>query len=540
MSAKKNAITYSIIAVLLISGFTVLWLFWPFASESFAIIPDRKQIREKELFLSQKASSDPGYKQPNIIILLADDLGKTDIPLYGNQVVETPNIDKLASEGATFTEAYVTAPICSPSRAGLVTGRYQQRFGYEFQPANRYMKNRLERFYVNRNIDLQELEFKTQTSVPDSNAINQQGLPEQEITIADLLRKNGYATAVTGKWHLGFSPQFSPIKHGFDYFYGFDEAFSWYTDTATTINVHHKGIMDSHIWENGNSGTSQKQRNGKSISENEFYTFAIAREATHFIDQNKSKPFLLYVPFNAPHTPFQAIKKDIAKYQAKGVTDLNHAVYYSLISGLDSAVGKIQQKVTDLGLDDNTIFIFLSDNGGATYTHATTNAPLKGGKMSLYEGGINVPFVVKWKGHVAAGTQYKNPVTSLDIFATAAAASHSSLPQRSYDGVDLIPFLSGAKTGQPHEVLYWRAGKNKAVRKGDWKLVLNLNDNITALYNLANDKAEKINLAAKNPEKVKELKNDLTDWEKGLKNPLWPGTGYYKNFTDDKPDRFEI
>lgn len=298
--------------------------------------------------------------------------------------------------------------------------------------------------------------------------------------------------------------------------------------------------MDAHIWELGNSGASQKVRNDKNIDVKGFYTDVLADEATAFIDKNKNKPFFLYVPFNAPHTPFQALKADLKKYQDLGVTDLNKAIYYSLISGLDKAIGRIHQKVKDAGIEKNTLIIFLSDNGGATYTHATDNAPLRGGKMSLYEGGLNVPFVAKWSGQIKPGIVYDKPISSLDIFATVAGVSSSKLPARQYDGVNLIPYLSGQNTAEPHKILYWRSGTNKAIRKGDWKLVLNLKDNISALYNLKSDKNEIKNLAVVNVEKVTELKQDLTAWETTLAQPLWPGTGYYKTITDGKVDRYAL
>ncbi|WP_221391454.1 sulfatase [Dyadobacter sp. NIV53] len=528
-----------LITVLVLSSVTA-WLFWPLASDEFLIIPDQQKIRAKESFLKETVS-DLGQSRPNIIVLVADDLGKTDLPLYGNKVVEAPNITALASEGAVFNEAYVSASICSPSRAGLLTGRYQQRFGYELQPVNNYLKNRFLKLFVNNTFDLQELEFADYDKVPNQEAIGQQGLPEQEITIAGLLKKNGYATGIIGKWHQGDAEQFRPLKHGFDYHYGFYEAFSWFDDTTKTVNVRHKGIMDSHIWEQGNTGRAAKRRNNEIIKVDEFYTYALAREANQFMEKNKARPFFLYVPFNAPHTPFQALKEDVQKYKAKGIKDLNQAVYYSLITGLDSAIGQIHDKVKSLGLEDNTLIVFLSDNGGATYTGATDNAPLKGGKMSLYEGGINIPFVVKWKGKVKPGTIVDTPVSSLDIFATAAGVTGSLLPKdRIYDGVNLISFLTGKDKSNPHNILYWRAGYNKAIRKGDWKLVLNLKDDITALYNLKSDKSEKNDISAQNASKVEELKKDLASWEKQLIKPLWPSSGFYKNDINGKSDRFTL
>lgn len=537
--AIKSKTRKILFAVLIFNIAIAAWLFWPLTSDAFNIDPDLEKITKKAEFLSTEVPSSDSPK-PNIIVLVADDLGKTDLPIYGNKVVEAPNITALSQEGALFNEAYVTAPICSPSRAGLLTGRYQQRFGYELQPVNRYLSNHFLKLIVPY-MDLRELEFKEYSEVPDQKAIDQQGLPVGEITLADLLKKNGYTTGIIGKWHQGFSDQFLPLNRGFDYHYGFYEAFSLYDDTTKTENVHHPGVMDSHIWERGNQGPALKYRNNEVIKVEEFYTYALAREATQFIEKNKDKPFFLYVPFNAPHTPFQALKKDIEKYTAKGVKDLNKAVYYSLITGLDSAIGEIHQKVKTLGLEENTLIVFLSDNGGATYTDATQNAPLRGGKMSLYEGGINVPFVVKWKGKVKPGQVINEPITSLDIFATAAGISGSGLPNdREYDGVNLVSFLSQKDTNSPHPMLYWRSGANKAIRKGDWKLVLNLTDDIMALFNLKDDKSEKNNLASRENAKVQELKTDLANWEKKLVDPLWPGSGYYKNDFNGKLDRFSL
>ncbi|MCF0072869.1 sulfatase-like hydrolase/transferase [Dyadobacter sp. CY261] len=529
-----------LLAIALILTALAFWAFWPLGSDRFEIPQDEEAIKAKEIFLKEPIK-DTSLRRPNIIVLVADDLGKTDLPIYGNQIVDAPNITALSQEGALFNEAYVTAPICSPSRAGLLTGRYQQRFGYELQPVNRYRSNRFIKWAANNLIDLQELEFIDYDEVPSEKAIAQQGLPVQEITIADLLKKNGYQTGIVGKWHQGFSEQFLPLRRGFDYHYGFYEAYSYFDDSTKTINVHHPGVMDSHIWETGTTGAAAKRRNDKIIEVKEFYTDALAKEAVQYIEQNKDKPFFLYVPFNAPHTPFQAYQKDVDHYRSKGVNDLNKAVYYSLITGLDKAIGEINDKVKALNLEENTLIFFLSDNGGATYTHATDNAPLRGGKMSLYEGGVNVPFVLKWKGKVKPASVVETPVSSLDIFATAAAVSASELPKdRRYDGVDLVSYLNTDGGPAPHSALCWRSGGNKAIRKGDWKLVINQTDKITALFNLKNDKAELHNLAAANAAKVGELKKDLSDWESGLIKPLWPGNGYYKNVFEGKTDRFSL
>ncbi|TLU99538.1 sulfatase-like hydrolase/transferase [Dyadobacter luticola] len=539
MLRKRRFRRLAILLVVILAGFAA-WAFWPLSSDRFRITENREKIAAKNAFLAETVPQ-TSDKKPNIIVLVADDLGKTDLPIYGNPIVQAPNIIALAQEGALFNEAYVTAPICSPSRAGLLTGRYQQRFGYELQPVNRYLNTRFLQWIVPRTMDLQELEFINQNEVPDAEAISQQGLPLEEITIADLLRKNHYKTGIIGKWHQGFSPQFLPLKRGFDYHYGFYEAFSLFADTNSTVNVHHAGVMDSHIWQQGNAGPALKRRNDQVIEVKEFYTDALAKEAVQFIEQHKEEPFFLYVPFNAPHTPFQASQKDMDAYKAKGVTDINKAVYYSLITGLDNAVGQINEKIKQLNLEENTLIFFLSDNGGATYTHATDNAPLRGGKMSLFEGGINVPFLIKWKGKIKPQTVVSTPISSLDIFATAAAAADAELPEKTkYDGVDLIYYLRNPSTIAPHPALYWRSGGNKAIRKGDWKLVVNLTDGVTELFDLKTDKIEQRNLAAANPQKVAELRNGLAEWEKGLVKPLWPGNGYYKNTFNGKIDRFSL
>ncbi len=535
--------TKIIFVLIVILAAWITWLLWPYTSHEWDIVLNQEKRKAKEKFLSGQSSSDSVPNKPNIIVLFVDDLGKTDIPLYGNKIVRTPELDLLASEGVVLEEGYVSAPICSPSRAGLLTGRYQQRFGYEHQPVNRYVRNRFQRWLVNTFVDLQELEFAALNKVPAQESVELQGLPPEEITLADLLRKNGYKTAITGKWHLGFGDIFQPLNRGFDYHYGFYEAYSWFADTTNPdiVNARSRGIMDAHLWDNGRKGGAQIRRGNEIIDEKEYLTDKIAEEAVQYIEKNKDNPFFLYVPFNAPHTPLQALKSDVAKYEALGVTDKRKAVYYAMISRLDSAIGTIHKKVKELGLEENTLIVFLSDNGGATYTDVTDNAPLKGGKMSFYEGGVNVPFLFKWKGKIAPGSVYHKPVSSLDIFSTAAAIANASLPQdRLYDGVNLIPYLTGKDTSAPHQALYWRSGSNKAIRKGDWKLVLNEHDQVTALYHLASDKNETNNLAGKETKKVEELKKELSVWEQTLERPRWPSSGYFRFTFDGKPDRYTL
>jgi arylsulfatase A-like enzyme len=351
--------------------------------------------------------------------------------------------------------------------------------------------------------------------------MNAQGLPQSEITFADLARTQGYATGIIGKWHLGHSQGFAPRERGFDYHYGFYAAATLYVPAGTPgiVNHRHSDVADIFIRHQGRQGNAGIRRNGVVIEEKEYLTERFAAEAVDFIERNKDRPFLLYVPFNAVHTPFQVPARYYERFSQ--VQDDNKRTYYAMISALDDAVGQIVKKVREAGLEEKTLIVFTSDNGGATYTRATTNAPLKGGKLTHFEGGINVPFLMSWKGKIQPHTVHHEPVSTLDIFTTIAANIGAPLPRdRPYDGVDLIDKVN---SGEPaHEALFWRSGTSKAVRQGDWKLVISERSNKIWLYNLITDKSETTDLSRENPEIVAELEAALKEWEKGLVAPLWP------------------
>jgi arylsulfatase A-like enzyme len=520
----NKKIVFSILGIFLLA---LVFLFWPINTDGTLIQADKKLAEGKKVFLAGKEAAVAG-KKTNIIILLADDLGKYDISLYGGKAAPTPHIDALAASGVTFTNGYVSASICSPSRAGILTGRYQERFGHEFQPGDRYPKNNLEYYAFRYLINTDGWRLNPKIEYPSDASIATQGLPQSEITFADLAKRQGYSTAIIGKWHLGHNKGFFPLDRGFDYHYGFYQAFSLYTpedDNPDIINHHHKDFTDEMIWGNGRVGIGQIRRDSTIIHEKAYLTEKFAEEAEAFIDKNKTKPFLLYVPFNAPHTPFQVRKKYYDRFP--NVKDENKRVYYAMISALDDCVGRIVAKVKKEGLEENTLIVFASDNGGADYTFATTNAPLKGGKFSHFEGGINVPFALSWKGKIRPNTVYKTPVISLDIFSTIASAIHSKLPtDRVYDGVDLVDKVN--KNEVAHKILYWRSGDAKAIRSGDWKLIISGKTHEQWLYNLVTDKSETTVLAQKYPAKVKELEIALQNWEKGLIKPLWPNLMHYE------------
>jgi arylsulfatase A-like enzyme len=503
------------------------------------ILPDSVALAGKINYLQNIHESGNNHAGPNIIIILADDLGKNDISLYDPSGVITPNINRLAGEGAVFTEAYATSSVCNPSRAGLLTGRYQQRFGNERQIMSRYPQNGFEFFIFKNFVDTRPLQLIDPWCSPPQEEIRKQGLPESEISLFELMHAIGYRTGCTGKWHLGYYEPHLPQNKGIDEFYGFYEAFSLYAPKGNKdiVNHKHRIFQNRRIWRQKRKGPSAIVHNGQVIEEKGYLTERIAEEACRFIEENEGNPFFLYVPFNAPHTPFQAPKSYCDRFL--DVKDENKRVYYAMIAALDDAVGEIMKQVKESGIEENTLIFFCSDNGGATYTGATENGDLKGGKMTYFEGGLNVPFILKWKGTVAPGHTYHEPVSLMDIFTTAVSSCHVPLPENvQIDGMDLIPYLSGEKNGSPHDYLFWRTGFSKALRNGNWKIVVNSRDDFLLLYDLAADKQEKYDLKAGQPEIVKQLLGRLAEWEDGLKPPLWPGVMEYEEEIDGVTMRF--
>lgn len=410
--------------------------------------------------------------RPNVIVILADDLGYADIGAQGvSQDVRTPHIDSIAQNGVRFTSGYVSCPVCSPSRAGLLTGRYGPRFGYEFNPGGVNWPN-----------------F---------------GLPLDQPTLAELLRAAGYHTGALGKWHLGNVLEKSPTARGFEDFFGFWGGLHSY------VNLTRK-----------DAGWNAIRRGEEKVSETEYLTDAIGREGVAFIDRNHDKPFFLYAAFNAIHQPMQAPPKYQDRF--KETQDVKRRKMLAMLSAEDDAVGAMLQKLRDYGIEQNTIVFFLSDNGGPTGGNASANKPFSGYKGQLFEGGIREPFFVQWKGHIPAGQVKDAPVISLDIFATAMAAAGVELPKdRPVDGADLIPWLTGRSDVAPHDRLFWRYWPQWAVREGDWKLI-GLNDR-AKLFNLSQDVGEKHDLSAEHPDIVKRLRDAYAAWDKQLAAPLWTG-----------------
>jgi arylsulfatase A-like enzyme len=514
------------IAVIAASILLLIYLLAPMSSARYAIEFDAEGIFMKEEYLDRLAEVPASReRQPNIVIILADDLGKTDISAYGGLNVPTPAMDAIGEAGFIFDYAYTTAPICSASRAAMLTGRYQQRYGYETQPMTRYPVNRLEYFGYKYFIDTGAWVVAEMDAVPRNVDILRQGLPLSEIALPEILQGRGYSTGIMGKWHLGYEAPFSPLNWGFDEYYGFDEAFTLYApvDDPDIVNHRHDYFASRHIWGQGRSGPSAILRNDVTIEEEEYLTFAIAREATDFIERNQDEPFFLYASFSAPHTPFQAPRAYYDRFAH--VEDENKRVYYAMIAALDDAIGQITDKLDELGLAENTLLVFASDNGGAAYTGATENAPLQGGKFNFFEGGVNVPMMARWPGVLSGGEHYTRPVSLMDVFSTAVNAAGAPLPEdRIIDGMDLRERIAG--TGE--DVFFWRALHYKGILAGDWKLIQDGKSGNARLHQLADDPYESQNLVQERPEIKEQLQTMMSAWETDLAEPLWPRVMDYR------------
>jgi arylsulfatase A-like enzyme len=416
--------------------------------------------------------------KPNILIILADDMGYGDVGVHGCKDIPTPHIDSIAKKGVRCSSGYVSAPVCSPSRAGLLTGRYQQRFGHE------------------------------------SNSFDSP-LSLKETTIADRLRAAGYVTGLVGKWHLGSDEPHRPGSRGFQEFFGFLSGANPYLPRGSAGEVPRivRGQKDAH--------------------EKEYLTDALGREAVAYIDRHRKEPFFLYLAFNAPHGPLEAPPKYLKRFEA--IKDEKRRTYAAMVSALDDAVGSVLGKLRSAGLEENTLVFFLNDNGGPTAQNASRNTPLRGAKAEMYEGGIRVPFFVRWKGRLPAGKIYERPVIQLDVQSTALAAAGVQVPEDAQlDGVNLLPYLSGQKAGDPHDALYWRfslpLGRPSmwAIRQGDWILFTAISQGLGSepardgglmLVNVAADLSESRDLSKDHPEKVKAMEEAWKKWNAGLPAP---------------------
>lgn len=428
---------------------------------------------------------------PNVLLIVADDLGYNDVGFQGGRDIPTPQLDRLAASGVRCTSGYVSYPVCSPSRAGFITGRYQQRFGHEFNP--RWQ--------------------------------SEDGLPLSQPTMADALRAAGYTTGIVGKWHLGSRPPHHPNRRGFDEFYGF-------------LGGGHRYLPGSHVDVEVGAGkkagtTPDAEHAGPMLRdateepEPPELTTRLGEEARSFVERHGrgTKPWFLYLAFNAPHTPLQA-RADMLKKFAP-IADERRRTYAAMVATVDEAVGRVIAALDATGQRQRTLVFFFSDNGGPMTkrnANASHNGILRGQKGDVFEGGIRVPFLVSWPGRLPAGGTYDQPVIALDVLPTALAAAGAKREpgQPPLDGVNLVPFLTGANRGAPHARLFWRmdAGAAFAVREGKWKWFRTY-ENAPQLYDLSTDPGEKNDLAGKHPEIAARLAGAAAEWNRGLATPVW-------------------
>ena len=515
-------------------------LIYPMASDDFELETDNSALDNKIEFL-RYVSQDPDTTQPNIILITVDDLGMADCSIYNEGDIATPNIERLGAEGVIFDNAYVTSPVCAPSRAAMITGRYQHRFGFEFTMHERYLKNQLEYLAFRYLINSEPWVAKWTSSVPDADAIHNQGLPLSEITLAEILKKHGYKTGITGKWHLGWSREKQPAAFGFDEQYGFFNSHSLYSPEGTQGIVDQKidaDWTDSYIWSGQRNGPHAIYRNGIEIEEDGYLTDRITEESIAFMNDNKEDPFFLWISYSAPHTPLQAPRKYVEQFS--DIKDPVKRVYRAMIASLDDNIGRLMDYLSDQNLTDNSIIFFISDNGGAEYTHTTDNGRYEGGKNTEFEGGVKVPMIIRLPGRAAAGSRFHHMVSSMDIFTTSiASAGIEMMSGRELDGVNLIPYILGEKNMPPHEYLFWQRGISKVVRNNEFKLVMNEYLGIELLYDLEQNKYENPDVASANPMIFNELKEAFHDWSQSNKAPMWPSVIYFTAVKDGVRYYFE-
>ena len=427
-------------------------------------------------------------EKPNMIVIMCDDLGYADVGFNGCKDIPTPHIDSIARNGVRCTNGYVAYSVCGPSRAGFMTARYPQRFGFERNP-------------------------QYQPQDPDM------GLTREEKTIAELLRPAGYHSGIIGKWHLGAHiPTSHPMKRGFDEFYGHLGGGHVYFPEKLTIRRSQdaKGESESYrTW---------LMKNFEPVPPRKYLTDDFSDEAVSFVERNRDWPFFLFLSYNAPHTPLEATEKYLNRFS--DIQDPKRKTYAAMVSAVDDGVGRVLKEVRRHGLEEKTIICFLSDNGGPTSKNASRNNPLRGDKGDAWEGGFRVPFALQWKGRLPEGRVYDKPVSALDLGGTVVALSGAEVPKgKPLDGVNLIPYLTGENKGAPHEAIYLRQfDRNRfAVRQGNEKILIPWKGGKAQLYDLGKDLGESTDLADRFPDKVEHLNRLRIQWNRQLREPTFLG-----------------
>jgi len=469
------------------------------------------------------AETPTAQRPPNIIVILADDLGINDVSTHGGGHgalgVPTPAIDSLARDGVRFDHGYAAAAVCTVSRAALLTGRYPWRFGVEFTPTPGAMAQVAGALYG----DVQRLHPTTVDTglAGQVKDFNELGMPASEITVAELLKARGYHTVHIGKWHLGSTPTMRPNSQGFDESLFMESGLYLPVDDPRVVNSRQAfDPIDAFLWPNMRFGVSYN--GGTWFEPDRYLTDYFTDEAVKTIRHNRHRPFFLYLAHWGVHTPLQASKAD---YDALAhIADHRQRVYLAMVRALDRSVQQVLQALRDEGLEQNTLVIFTSDNGAPGYIGLPdVNRPFRGWKLTHFEGGLRVPFVARWPGHIRAGTQFRAPVSNIDILPTVVSAAGARLPNDlSIDGVDLLPYLGANPASPAQRALYWRDGPYRAVQAQGWKLIAAERPRKQWLFNLNEDPTERTNLAQQQPDKLAELRELLRAHHAGMPAPLWP------------------
>lgn len=479
--------------------------------------------------------------KPNIIVVLIDDLGFNQISSYGggmaNGKFKTPNIDNLASDGVLCTNGYSSSPVCSPSRASLLTGRFATRFGYEFTPTTSSMMKAVNIFSKKNEVVDGIYHNDRSENIID---IEQMGIPQSERTIAEMLKPEGYHNIHIGKWHLGHAKDFLPRRHGFDESLRMDQGSLFLPeddDNVVNAKIDFDPI-DKLLW--GNLPYAVNFNEGPRIKPDGHLTDYLTDEAVKVIEKNKNRPFFLYLAYWAVHSPLQAKKEDYEKLSF--IENHEERVLASMVMTVDRGVGKIRDVLKKNKIDDNTIIIFTSDNGAPGYIGLPDlNKPYRGWKLTHFEGGVHVPFIVSYPNKISKGKTYKGRVSNLDIFSTVASVAgvdmtRNDLKDIAFDGANLIPYLSGENEGEPERILFNKSGDYSFLIKEGWKIQVDLVQNKKWLYNLNQDPTEQLNLSESNFTKLNELEEILNNKLSEQVKPIWPSLLDWPIFIDKTLD----
>lgn len=519
----KKAILFSLAAIFILGISGSIWFHYNWYRMPGIIASIKNPTGPNQTVEWENGPAERSLDKPNIIVILVDDMGFNEVSSYGggmaNGQFKTPNIDQLAADGVLCTNGYASTAVCAASRASLLTGRNSTRFGFEYTPTSKGMM----KFVADLNegsIPPVVYNASKDEQLPETSEM---GLPPSEIILPELLKPQGYHSVHIGKWHLGGEEKFQPQNQGFDESLWLESGgFFLPEDDPNVVNAKLPfDPIDKFLW--ANLPYAVEFNDSGRFRPDGHMTDYFTDNAVKVIEKNKNQPFLLYLAYWAVHTPLQALKSDYDELAY--IEDHTERVQAAMVMSVDRGVGKIRQALKDNGIDDNTIIIFTCDNGAPHYVGLPdVNKPFRGWKVSLFEGGIHVPFIVNYPDSISAGQVYNGRVSNIDIFATAGAIAGATLPaDRKMDGTNMLPYLTGAKTGVPNRPLFTKNGTFSQVIHDDWKLLWDQLQNKKWLFNLGNDPTEQKNLANQEIDKLEELSVILTTFLNEQANPIWEG-----------------